>query len=104
MKAIINGIELYYEDSGSPTATPIVLIHGFPFSHEMWRPQIELLKSKYRVIAYDVRGHGESEVGGGQYLIEFFVEDLIGLLDHLKIEKTILCGLSMGGYTALRAV
>jgi len=104
MKAIINGAELYYEDIGRQTATPVVLIHGFPFSHAMWQPQIELLKSKYRVIAYDVRGHGNSEVGDGQYLIEFFVDDLIGLLDHLKIEKTILCGLSMGGYTALRAV
>jgi len=104
MKAIINDAELHYEDFGRQTATPVVLIHGFPFSHAMWQPQIELLKSKYRVIAYDVRGHGNSEVGDGQYLIEFFVDDLIGLLDHLKIEKTILCGLSMGGYTALRAV
>ena len=104
MKAIINDAELHYEDFGRQTATPVVLIHGFPFSHEMWQPQIELLKSKYRVIAYDVRGHGNSEVGDGQYLIEFFVDDLIALLDHLKIEKTILCGLSMGGYTALRAV
>lgn len=104
MKARINGMEIHYEDLGSPTASPIVLIHGFPFSHAMWQPQIELLKHKYRVIAYDARGHGESEVGDGQYLIEFFVDDLISLLDHLKIEKTILCGLSMGGYTALRAV
>lgn len=104
MNAIINGLEIHYEDLGSLTSPPIVLIHGFPFSHEMWRPQIELLKSKYRVIAYDVRGHGKSDVGDGQYLIEFFVDDLIALLDHLKIEKTILCGLSMGGYTALRAV
>jgi len=57
-----------------------------------------------RVITYDIRGHGQSEVGDGQYSIELFVDDLIALLDHLKITKTILCGFSMGGYIALRAV
>jgi 3-oxoadipate enol-lactonase len=104
MKALINGAELYYIDVGKPAGAPIVLIHGFPFSHEMWRPQIELLQDRFRVIAYDVRGHGRSEVGDGQYTIELFIDDLIGLLDHLKVKKAILCGLSMGGYIALRAV
>ncbi len=85
-------------------ARPIVLIHGFPFSHEMWSPQIAFLEKKLRVIAYDVRGHGKSDVGDGQYTLELFVDDLIGLLDHLKIEKAVLCGLSMGGYIALRAI
>lgn len=70
----------------------------------MWKPQIDYLKAKYRVIAYDVRGHGNSDDGDGQYTIEFFVDDLIALLDHLKIQKATLCGLSMGGYIALRAV
>jgi len=70
----------------------------------MWLPQIERLRDRFRVIAYDVRGHGRSEVGDGQYTIELFVDDLMGLLDHLKIENVVLCGLSMGGYIALRAV
>ncbi len=55
-------------------------------------------------IAYDVRGHGSSDVGAGQFTIELFVDDLIALLDHLGIEKAVLCGLSMGGYIALRAI
>ena len=80
---------------------PIVLIHGFPFALEMWNPQIEFLKDKYRVIAYDIRGHGNSDDGDGQYTIEFFVDDLMALLDYLKIPKATLCGLSMGGYIAL---
>ena len=88
-------------NSGKP---PIVLIHGFPFSSEMWKPQIDFLKTKYRVIAYDIRGHGNSDDGDGQYTIEFFIDDLIALLDHLKIQKATLCGLSMGGYIALRAI
>jgi 3-oxoadipate enol-lactonase len=104
MKASVNGAELYYEDTGNPAGVPVVLIHGFPFSHEMWRPQVELLQDRFRVITYDVRGHGRSEVGDGQYTIELFVDDLISLLDHLKVEKAVLCGLSMGGYIALRAV
>lgn len=104
MKAALNGIEIYYEDIGNPTALPVVLIHGFPFTHEMWQPQITILENRFRAIAYDIRGHGKSSVGDGQYTIEFFVDDLIGLLNHLKIEKAVLCGLSMGGYVALRAI
>lgn len=103
MRDIINGNELYWIDEGRPDAIPVVLIHGFPFSHDMWGPQIELLKDRFRVIAYDLRGHGKSGVGDGQFVLEFFVDDLVALLDQLKIEKAVLCGLSMGGYIALRA-
>ncbi len=107
MKAIINNILHRYIDIGINTATPIIFIHGFPFSHKMWTlpgGQTEALAGTNRVIAYDVRGHGESEVGTGHYSIEFFVDDLISLMNHLSIEKAILCGLSMGGYIALRAI
>lgn len=76
---------------------PIVLIHGFPFNHTMWAPQIPALSEKYRVVAHDV-------LGDGRCTIEFFVDDLIALLDQQKIEKAVLCGLSMGGYIALRAL
>lgn len=104
MEAMINGAKIFYTDAGKSSGVPIILIHGFPFSHEMWQPQIEALKNDYRVAAYDVRGHGRSEIGDGQYTIELFVDDLIGLLDHLRLPKAVLCGLSMGGYVALRAV
>ena len=107
MKASVNNSLLHYIDIGISTATPVVFIHGFPFSHKMWTfpgGQTEALASTHRVIAYDVRGHGDSEVGAGQYTIELFVDDLIGLLDHLSISKTVVVGLSMGGYIALRAV
>lgn len=104
VKVLVNGTELYYEVTGDAKSRPIVLIHGFPFSHEMWQSQVELLRNDFRVVSYDVRGHGSSAVGDGQYMLEFFVDDLIALLDHLKIDKTIVCGLSMGGYVALRSV
>jgi 3-oxoadipate enol-lactonase len=106
MLVSVNGTKLHYTDIGKTESTAVVLIHGFPFSSGMWNGQLKLLQEKknLRVIAYDLRGHGQSDVGDGQYTIELFVDDLIALLDYLKITKTILCGFSMGGYIALRAV
>jgi len=104
VEASINGAMMHYVDIGDKAARPIVLVHGFPFSHEMWNPQTTYLEKELRVIAYDVRGHGKSDFGDGQYTLELFVDDLIGLLDHLKLERTALCGLSMGGYIVLRAI
>lgn len=71
--------------------------------HTMWNPQIQLLKEYYRVVVYDIRGHGLSEVGDGQYTYKMFVDDLLILMDHLEIDQAVLCGLSMGGAIALRA-
>jgi 3-oxoadipate enol-lactonase len=102
MKINLNGIHINYTEHGSPSGVPIVFIHGFPFSHEMWDMQVKTLPDYYRSIAYDIRGHGASDAGDGQYTIEFFVDDLAALLDHLHIQQTILCGLSMGGYIAQR--
>jgi 3-oxoadipate enol-lactonase len=90
-----------YGEAGKPA---VVFIHGFPFSQEMWQPQVKALQASYRLITYDNRGHGRTSPGDSQYTIEFFVDDLIGLLDHLKLNQAVLCGLSMGGYIALRAV
>jgi 3-oxoadipate enol-lactonase len=104
MKIHINGTRINYTERGLPNGLPVVFIHGFPFSHAMWEPQMLALPNDIRAISYDVRGHGDSDVGDGQYLIEFFVDDLIALLDHLVIEQAVVCGLSMGGYIALRAI
>src|ERR1041385_1473418 len=104
MDAMINGLRLHYVDTGKSPGIAVLFIHGFPFNHTMWQAQIELLKPHFRVIAYDGRGHGQSEIGDGQYMLEFLVDDLVGLLDHLKLDQAVLCGLSMGGYIALRAI
>jgi 3-oxoadipate enol-lactonase len=104
MKATINGAELYYVEVGNTSAVPVIFIHGFPFSHRMWSAQLDAVCKTHRAIAYDVRGHGESDVGDGQYTIEMHVDDLLGLLDCLNISKTVVTGLSMGGYIALRAL
>jgi 3-oxoadipate enol-lactonase len=104
MHFTLHDIRIEYGVDGPRTGLPVVFIHGFPFSKEMWKPQIEALKKDYYVITYDVRGHGASGIGDGQYSVEYFVDELIGLLDHLKISKAVVVGLSMGGYIALRAV
>jgi len=69
----------------------------------MWKEQISALKSACRVVAFDLRGQGKSGAGDGQFTLEALVEDLIAILDQLSIDRAILCGLSMGGYIALRA-
>lgn len=105
MHALLNGGNIHWEESGAPSAQSVIFLHGFPFSLEMWRDQMELLASNgFRAIAYDIRGHGMSDVGDGQYTIESHVDDLFALLDSLKIAKSVIVGLSMGGYITLRAL
>ncbi len=103
MKIHLNGFQINYQERGLPQGLPILFIHGFPFNNTMWSPQMMALPQEYRAISFDVRGHGESDVGDGQYSIEFFVDDAIALLDHLDVRQAVFCGLSMGGYIALRA-
>lgn len=98
-----NGITICYDDLGEGPI-PIIFIHGFPFDKSTWKPQIEQLKSSHRVIAYDIRGFGKSEAGNEEISISLFSDDLIKLMDTLQINKSIICGLSMGGYIALNAI
>ncbi|HAQ21414.1 MAG TPA: alpha/beta hydrolase [Prolixibacteraceae bacterium] len=104
IEATVNNNTISYTDEGPDGAPVIILIHCFPFNKSMWNKQIEALIEKFRVIAYDIRGYGNSPAGTEDFSIELFADDLIGLMDALKIEKAMLCGLSMGGYIALNAV
>ena len=104
IKVIINNVTVSYNDEGPENAPVIIFIHGFPFNKSMWNLQVKALKDKYRVITYDVRGHGKSDAGNDVFTIDLFVKDLINLMDALKIDNAILCGLSMGGYIALNAM
>jgi len=104
IKTFVNNFEVSYTDQGMDDAPVLIFIHGFPLNKSMWNEQIEVFKEDYRVIAYDIRGHGDSEAGNEEFSIELFVNDLLHLMDALKIEKASLCGLSMGGYIALNAI
>ncbi|MFC1926116.1 alpha/beta fold hydrolase [Chloroflexota bacterium] len=95
----VNGTSTYYEDSGK--GHPLVLIHGGGLDSGSWRSQTAYLSEKYRVITYDIRGHGRTEVPEGSYSMDDYVEDLRQLLDRLEVQQTYLAGFSIGGYIAL---
>ena len=93
--ARINGIDLYYEMHGEgPT---VVLSHGVGSNHLHWWQQIPILSTQFRVITFDHRGFGFSTDNGRGGAA--FVDDLIGLLDHLSVSRVALVGQSMGGFT-----
>ena len=89
---------------GDPTGQPVIFVHGFPYDHHMWDKIIDELSGEYYCITYDVRGLGASPPGDGQFTIETFVDDLLGIIEELQLEKPVLAGLSMGGYISLRAI
>jgi 3-oxoadipate enol-lactonase len=104
MKVIVNDILLNHVESGHPHGVPVVFIHGFPMNLSMWQSQLDNLPQSYRLIAYDLRGLGHSDLGSGEISIETHANDLVGLLNDLDIKKAVICGLSMGGYIALKAI
>lgn len=103
MNATLNGVSHFVQETGPVGAPAIVFVHAFPLNHTMWGAQVDALKDKWRVIAYDVRGFGGTPAGDGQYTMEFLADDLLALLAHLSVKGAVLCGLSMGGYIVLRA-
>jgi 3-oxoadipate enol-lactonase len=94
-------ININYQVSGR--GFPLVLVHPFSASWEFWAPQIKKFSARYKVITYDVRGHGLSSapVGEENYTLDILAEDLHHLLNHLEVTKAYIGGLSLGGAVAL---
>lgn len=88
---------------GNPKDGTLIFIHAFPLQGKIWQSQLNSLSSLKQVIAYDIRGFGKSPLGSGNVSIETYCEDLFQLIQKLQVKKPIVCGLSMGGYIALRA-
>lgn len=97
----VNGQQIYYEDSGGE-GLPVVLSHGLLMDHEMFAPQLEALRSRYRVITWDQRCHGLTQSTADPFTYWDSAEDLAGLLDHLGLERAVLGGMSQGGFVSLR--
>lgn len=97
----VNGIRLVYREAGVGPA--VLLIHGHPFDHTMWRPQVDALREGYRVITPDLRGYGRSALPDGvrETPLETLAADHLALLDALGIRSFILGGVSLGGQVAL---
>jgi pimeloyl-ACP methyl ester carboxylesterase len=93
--ATINGARLWYEVQG--TGEPLLLHHGYTASRVNWLPVAEILQQKYQIILMECRGTGESEHTAGGYTLEQYAADVIGLLDHLGLQRVTYAGHSMGG-------
>lgn len=102
MEIIINDLRVFLE--GDNKNKSIIFLHGFPYDHTMWDEQVNFLKDKFYCVRYDIRGLGNSPAGNGQFTMDSFVDDLISIVDELKLDKPIICGLSMGGYITFRAL
>ena len=92
-----NGIKLAYRIDGNPNGPTLILSNSLMSSVAMWDDTMPALTEKFRVIRYDKRGHGQSEVTPAPYSIGLLSQDLISLMDALGIAKAHLAGLSMGG-------
>jgi 3-oxoadipate enol-lactonase len=100
MHVEINNFSMAYEENGS--GLPIVMVHGYPLNRKIWQPQLEGLSDLARLIAPDLRGHGESQPLPGPYWMDLLAQDIKQFLDALRVPRPfILCGLSMGGYVAM---
>jgi pimeloyl-ACP methyl ester carboxylesterase len=99
-KIHINNIDLYYETSGQ--GKPILLIHGLGSSTRDWEFQTTAFAANYRVLSFDVRGHGQSDKPPGPYTIPMFTADTAELLRTLETGPADIVGISMGGMIALQ--
>lgn len=84
-----------FEDAGQ--GAPVVLIHGLGLNRGMWTRYPEALSGAYRVVTYDILGHGETVKPPGPYSLGRFTDQLLALLDHLEVERAALIGFSFGG-------
>jgi 3-oxoadipate enol-lactonase len=97
MKAKVNGTELYYELHGKEGAPWLILSHSLACTVRMWDPQIAAFKDRYRILAYDMRGHGQSAASAGPYTLDMLADDVLALMRELNIDRARYVGLSIGG-------
>jgi len=95
------GARIWYEEHGS--GPELVLLHGWCMSSAVWRLQYETLSSRFRIIAPDLRGHGNSDKSANGYNFDGFADDLDGLFRHLGLSRALLAGWSLGAQVALQA-
>jgi pimeloyl-ACP methyl ester carboxylesterase len=93
--AEINGARLWYEIRGE--GEPLLLHHGYTASRVNWMPVAERLQSRYQVILMECRGTGQSEHTPDGYTLEQYARDVVGMLDHVGLERVSFAGHSMGG-------
>jgi pimeloyl-ACP methyl ester carboxylesterase len=100
-KIEVGNLSVAVDDAGD--GPPVVLLHGLACGRRMWFHQIRALRRRFRVIAYDLRGHGQTDAPAAatDYSAALLARDLTGVLDALKIERAAIVGFSLGGGPAL---
>ncbi|MFP6771747.1 MAG: alpha/beta hydrolase [Alphaproteobacteria bacterium] len=104
-----DNVRIYFEDSAKDgggvgdDAIPILLAHGFGASTAMWRGQVDAFRERYRIITWDMRGHGQTECPDDLSLFSqnHTADDMAAVLDHLGIERAVIGGHSLGGFMTL---
>lgn len=103
VRVAVNSVSLAVAEWPGPVKGPtIVCVHGLTANHTCWASVADLLSPAYRVIAYDLRGRGESDKPDKGYSLALHNDDLEGLLDHFGLKKAVLVGHSLGAHIALR--
>jgi pimeloyl-ACP methyl ester carboxylesterase len=98
---LADGRTISYHDSG--TGTPILFLHSFGHNKNLWFPQLtHFAELGYRVIAPDMPGHGESSFHPDDHTVDRIGQSYVEFLDKLGVDKTVVAGISIGGYIALR--
>jgi pimeloyl-ACP methyl ester carboxylesterase len=93
-------IRMHYAEAGDPAGEPLVLLHGWPQHHYMWRRVIPLLEDRFRIIAPDLRGFGWSDAPDSSYAKQELADDVLALLDALELERVRLAGHDWGGWVS----
>ncbi|MEN8197455.1 MAG: alpha/beta fold hydrolase, partial [Pseudomonadota bacterium] len=95
-----NGVQLHYSVEGPEDRPVIVFSNSLGTDFRVWDRLVDRFDERYRMVRYDKRGHGLSEMTPAPYAMDDHVGDLIGLLDHLRLDSVVVCGLSVGGMIA----
>ena len=96
-----DGIRLHYEETG--TGAPVIFVHEFAGDSRSWEPQLRHFGQRYRCIAFNARGYPPSDVpeSPSAYSQARAADDIASVLDHLRIDRAHIVGLSMGGFATL---
>jgi 3-oxoadipate enol-lactonase len=100
-KAFSDGCALAYRVDGDAAKPPLLLSNSLGTTMAMWAEQLGALASGFRIIRYDTRGHGGSQAPGGDYTIDQLGRDALAVLDAAGVKRAHVCGLSLGGLTAM---
>jgi 3-oxoadipate enol-lactonase len=95
------GCRLRYEVDGTPDGPALLFSNSLGTTVQLWEPQIPALSPYFRIIRYDTRGHGASEAPEGPYALDTLGLDAIAVLDAVAVDRAHVCGLSLGGLTAM---